>query len=118
MHVRPGTCGKKKVVFETERDSRESQLGVKTCLFSRKRVLFKFYYGLLGSFFQTPLFHKTCSQKILFRGKIGYETGPNSCTGVFSSEKQISIRVCFEKPLVTHVYNTSIQVLLISSSVF
>ena len=35
----------KRVVFWIESDSWESQLGVKTCMFAWKRVLFEFYYG-------------------------------------------------------------------------
>ena len=37
---------RKKVVFETEHDLRNSRLEVKTCLFSRKRVLFEFFWGI------------------------------------------------------------------------
>ena len=44
----------------------------------------------------SPLKLGVKQHKILVGGKIGYKTRLNSCLGVFSSEGQISIRVCFE----------------------
>ena len=66
--------------FFTERNSGESQLGVKLCLFSRERVLFEFYEGAFKGHFSNFLYSIKCVQKqILFMGaKL-----QNSCLGVF-----------------------------------
>ena len=61
--------------FEAKRDSRESRLGVKICLFRRKKVLFDSVKGRLGVIFQTPLnmsYKKACLgvNLELFGGKV------------------------------------------------
>ena len=44
---------KKRLLFDTKCDSRESRLGVKMCLFFEKRVLLDSVKGRLGVLFQT-----------------------------------------------------------------
>ena len=61
VHMRDQRNTKKGLFFEAEHDSRESRLGVKMCLFLRKRVLLDSIKGRLGSFFKL---HQTCPPKI------------------------------------------------------
>ena len=61
---------KKGCFFEAERDSRESWLGDKMCLFMRKRVILDSIKGCLGSFFKL---HQTCPPKK------GVNMGTKSC---------------------------------------
>ena len=80
------TCATRKMrkkgsFFEAKRDSCESRLGVKMCLFVRKRVLLDSFTGRLGVNFQT--LPKMFPQKSLFRCKFESKTTRNSCLGVF-----------------------------------
>ena len=54
VHMRDQRKAKKGLFFEAGRDSRESRLGVKMCLF-RKRALLDSSKGPLGVIFQTRL---------------------------------------------------------------
>ena len=72
---------KKGCFFEAERDSRESRLGVKMCLFMRKRVILDSIKGRLGSFFNST---KHVLKK---RGKNGDKIARNSRVGVFFPER-------------------------------
>ena len=89
---------KKRLFSETEHDSQELRLEVKVWLFSRKKSL----SSLRGAFrghFSNSLIPQTVfppKKKSCLGGKIVCETVQNSCLGCFSSEGQISIRVCFE----------------------
>ena len=47
MFSRPGKQTQNRLFFETEQDSRELRLGVKTCLFSREGVLFGILLGVV-----------------------------------------------------------------------
>ena len=53
VHMRDQRNAKKGLFFVTKRDSRESRLGVKMCLFLGKRVLLDSIKGRLGVIFQT-----------------------------------------------------------------
>ena len=85
--------------------------GQNVSVFKKKGPLLTLLGGHLGVIFQTPLFHKTCSQKILFRGKIGCKNCAKFLfRAVFPQKGKSLLGYVFEKPLVTHVYNTSIRV--------
>ena len=96
VNMRNQRNGKKGLFFEAKRDLRESRLGVKMCLFLRKRVLLDSTKGSLGVVFQIPA--NMFPQKRLFRrGKFGGKiTRKFSYRGCFSWRGQIAIRVCFE----------------------
>ena len=76
---------------------------IKTCLFSSKRVLFKFYYRAFRSHFSyfsiLHIFKKSC-----LGVKMG-ETLQNSCLGVVFLKRVNLYKAMFWKPRVTHVYN-------------
>ena len=67
--------------------SQESQLGVKTCLFSRKRIFFNTIREHLGVIFQGRFSNSSISQNlfknICLGDKIGCETTCSSCLRVF-----------------------------------
>ena len=69
-------------------------LGVKMCPYSRKRVIFGFLKGCLGTIFQNPLFYPSISQKNLVW--VQNHTKFLVYRSVFSWKRQISIRVCFQ----------------------
>ena len=67
---------------------------VKWCLFSRKGVLFKFYWGVFrGHISNSCIPQNMLPKKNLVWGKIQVQTLWNSCLGCFSSKGQISARV-------------------------
>ena len=91
-----------------KRDSRESWLGVKMCLFLRRRLLLdsiNMIKGHLGVLFQTP--PKNSPQKACLAAHLG-KIARNSCF-VFPGEGTHDKGIVW-KPPVMHVYNTSIQV--------
>ena len=98
---------KKTIAFETECNSRESRLGVKTCLFtfSRKRVLLKILLGafrnLFFFFFLILYFTKRFPQKSCLRGKKWVQTAQNSCFGG---------KIGFKKKKKKHAQNSSLEV--------
>ena len=86
--------------------SRGSHLGVKICLFWRKRVLFDSVKGHLGVIFQTP--PNMSSKKSLFRGKFGSKIVRNLRLGcVFPGEGKLGLAyvstLVFECPPPTPV---------------
>ena len=77
---------KKGLFFEAKRDSHESHLEVKMCLFFRKRVLFDSIKGHLGVIFRTP--PKMSPQKSLFRDKFESKIVQNSSLGGVVLERE------------------------------
>ena len=91
VHMRDQRNAKKGLFFEADRDWRESGLGVKMCLFMRKRILLDSIKGCLGSFLKL---HQTCPQKK--KGKYGDKITRNCVYGCFSRRGEIAISVYFE----------------------
>ena len=92
MHDQRNT--KKWLFFEAQRDQRESRLGVKMCLFLRKRVILDSTKGRLGVIFQIP--PNMSPQKSLFRGKFERKSCKILIQEEVFLEREIAIRVCFE----------------------
>ena len=72
---------KKGYFFEAEQDSRESQLGVKMCLFLRKKVPLDSIKGRLGVIFQNMSSNEAC-----LGGKFAENCAKFSFRGVFPGE--------------------------------
>ena len=89
---------KKGLFFEAKRDSRESRLGVKMCLFSTKRVLLDSIKGRLGVIFQIQ--PNMSSKKSLFGDKFAGKK--LAFRGCFSWRGKSRWPGMFWKPLVTH----------------